>query len=183
MSTGRETTQRPPVTSRRAKRSRAMTLADARDGDAAFEANRVAGNAAYDREAFVEATARYTECVEALEKRLGSAEGEGTARRACAIRANRAACLVKPGKRAIAMAGASRVVARQPEAAPAPAAFDAAGRGVRESAQGGGQEAYRAEPEQQTAAIGQGSASEPCAGRRGAAGLQGSDEKDFQGGA
>ena len=61
-----------------------MTLADARDGDAAFEANRVAGNAAYDRERFVEATARYTECVEALEKRLSSAEGEGTARRACA---------------------------------------------------------------------------------------------------
>lgn len=105
-----------PVTSRRAKRSRAMTLADARDGDAAFEANRVAGNAAYDRERFVEATARYTECVEALEKRLGSAEGEGTARRACAIRANRAACFVKRGKHALAMEDASWVIARPLEA-------------------------------------------------------------------
>ena len=118
MSTGRETTQRPPVTSRRAKRSRAMTLADARDGDAAFEANRVAGNEAYDREAFVEATARYTECVEALEKRLGSAEGEGTARRACAIRANRAACFVKRGKHELAMEDASWVIARPLEAGP-----------------------------------------------------------------
>jgi hypothetical protein len=93
-----------------------MTLADARDGDAAFEANRVAGNAAYDRERFVEATARYTECVEALEKRLGSAEGEGTARRACAIRANRAACFVKRGKHALAMEDASWVIARPLEA-------------------------------------------------------------------
>ncbi len=96
-----------------------MELAEAsRETDAAFEAIRVAGNEAYDREAFVEATALYTECVEALEKRLGSAEGEGTVRRACAIRANRAACFVKRGKHELAMEDASWVIARPLEAGP-----------------------------------------------------------------
>lgn len=109
MSTGRETTQRRARHLATRETLAAMALAD-------LEAIRVAGNEAYDREAFVEATARYTECVEALEKRLGSAEGEGTARRACAIRANRAACFVKRGKHALAMEDASWVIARPLEA-------------------------------------------------------------------
>ena len=116
MSTGRETTQR---------RARHLATREtlARD-DARGRARRGRGVRSEQsrRErgvrprAFVEATARYTECVEALEKRLGSAEGEGTARRACAIRANRAACFVKRGKHALAMEDASWVIARPLEA-------------------------------------------------------------------
>lgn len=105
-----------------------MAPGRARDGgdddgdDDAFDALRRAGNEAYDREAYVEATRAYTRALATIEAHalatIGDADAR-TMRRACALRANRAACYVKRRKSARAMEDATWVIARPLDAGPA----------------------------------------------------------------